>query len=124
MVNHQTIGERATQLSPQDLTALLADLHEQRLFRRSQLQQLQLDAVPSARDRRRHRPESQRAARVAAAVSARMILSDVEAALRRISEGRYGTCQLCRRPVDRERLMIVPQARYCARCQQVRRAGQ
>lgn len=121
-MNRQTIGERATQLSPQDLTALLADLHEQRLFRRTQLQQL--DAVPGAGDRHQHRPESQRGARVAAAVSARMILSDVEAALRRISEGRYGTCQLCRHPVDRERLMIVPQARYCARCQQVRRAGQ
>ena len=47
----------------------------------------------------------------------------VEAALARMNEGGYGTCRLCRRAIDRERLMIVPQARYCARCQQVKEAG-
>jgi RNA polymerase-binding transcription factor DksA len=52
-----------------------------------------------------------------------MVLADVEAALTRMDQGRYGTCHLCRRPIARERLMIVPQARYCARCQQVREAG-
>lgn len=57
------------------------------------------------------------------AASARMVLNDAEAALRRMDEGRYGTCHLCRQPVDRERLMIVPQARYCARCQHVREAA-
>ncbi|MFD9023367.1 TraR/DksA family transcriptional regulator [Streptomyces parvulus] len=57
------------------------------------------------------------------AASARMVLADVEAALRRLAEGRYGDCHLCRRPMDRAHLMIVPQARYCARCRQVREAG-
>ncbi|MFF9044993.1 TraR/DksA family transcriptional regulator [Streptomyces parvulus] len=56
------------------------------------------------------------------AASARMVLADVEAALRRLAEGRYGDCHLCRRPMDRAQLMIVPQARYCARCRQVREA--
>lgn len=51
-----------------------------------------------------------------------MVLADVEAALRRMDEGTYGICPLCRRPVDRERLAIVPQARYCARCQHVKEA--
>jgi RNA polymerase-binding transcription factor DksA len=37
-------------------------------------------------------------------------------------EGSYGDCHLCRRPIERERLVIVPQARYCARCQQVKEA--
>ena len=56
------------------------------------------------------------------AASARMVLADVEAALARMDDGTYGTCRLCRRTIDRERLMIVPQARYCARCQQVKEA--
>lgn len=52
-----------------------------------------------------------------------MVLADVRAALQRLAEDRYGTCHLCRSPIDRGRLAIVPQARYCARCQQVREAG-
>ena len=44
-------------------------------------------------------------------------------AIVRIEDGSYGYCHLCRRPIERERLEIVPQARYCARCQQVREAG-
>ncbi|MER5477800.1 TraR/DksA C4-type zinc finger protein [Streptomyces sp. NPDC002734] len=51
------------------------------------------------------------------AAPARMVLADVEAALRRMDEGRYGVCHRCRLPVDRKRLRVVPQARYCAPCQ-------
>ena len=32
------------------------------------------------------------------AASARMVLADVEAALERMDEGSYGTCELCRAP--------------------------
>lgn len=96
MVNHQIIDDRGTHLSPEDLAALSENLREQFLFRREQSQQL--------------------------SASARMVLADVEAALGRMDRGDYGVCHLCRHPIDRERLMIVPQARYCARCQQVRGA--
>ncbi|WAP59176.1 TraR/DksA family transcriptional regulator [Streptomyces sp. S465] len=121
MVNHQTVGDRAAHLSPEDLAALRENLHEQRLFRQEQLRQI---AAPSrAEDLLRRRSAAQAEVHVEVAASARMVLADVEAALRRIVEGRYGTCHLCRRPVERDRLMIVPQARYCARCQQVREAG-
>ncbi|MEU4896031.1 TraR/DksA C4-type zinc finger protein [Streptomyces sp. NPDC044780] len=121
MVNHQTIGDRAAHLSPEDLAALRENLHEQRLFRQEQLRQI---AAPSrAEDLLRRRSAAQAEVHVEVAASARMVLADVEAALRRIAEGRYGMCHLCRRPVERDRLMIVPQARYCARCQQVREAG-
>ncbi|CAL9670142.1 RNA polymerase-binding transcription factor DksA [Streptomyces sp. enrichment culture] len=122
MVNHQIIGDRATHLSPEVLAALQENLHEQRLFRQEQLRQLAA-APPEAGTSRRRRSAAQAEVRVRLAASARMVLSDVEAALRRIAEGRYCACHLCRRPIDRERLMIVPQARYCARCQQVREAG-
>ncbi|MFB6788734.1 TraR/DksA family transcriptional regulator [Streptomyces olivaceus] len=137
MVNHQTIGDRAhhrapdhdtgpspvsprpplpsphplAPLSPEDLVALRENLQEQRLFREEQLRRLAV--LPPGTD-------AGSEAGVGLAASARMVLADVEAALGRMAEGRYGRCHLCRRSVGRERLVIVPQARYCARCQQVR----
>ncbi|MDQ0753116.1 DnaK suppressor protein [Streptomyces africanus] len=122
MVTHQTIGESTAHLSAADLAALRENLHEQRLFRQEQLRQLAGPATSRAEDRRGRQAAAQMEVRVKLAASARMVLADVEAALARMQEGSYGTCHLCRRPVDRQRLMIVPQARYCARCQQVKEA--
>ncbi|GAA5204718.1 hypothetical protein GCM10023323_08820 [Streptomyces thinghirensis] len=125
VVNNQIIGDRDTRLSPlspEDLAVLRDSLHEQRLFREEQL--LQIANVPTRTDEPvPRRSAAQTEVRVELAASARMVLADVEAALERMAEGRYGRCHLCRRPIDRERLVIVPQARYCARCQQVREAG-
>lgn len=120
-MNHQTIGDQNAHLSPEDLAALREDLHEQLLFRQEQLRQIA--AASRAEDLRRRRCPAQAEVHLTLVASARMVLSDVEEALRRIAECSYGTCHLCRRPVDRERLLVVPQARYCARCQQVREAG-
>ncbi|WP_329296507.1 TraR/DksA C4-type zinc finger protein [Streptomyces pseudovenezuelae] len=123
-MNHQTIDDRNTALTIEDFAALRENLHEQRLFRREQLQQLSAEANADADADAA--PERRGAAhievRVRLAASARMVLTDVEAALDRMDQGRYGACHLCRGPIARERLMIVPQARYCARCQQVREA--
>ncbi|MER6133736.1 TraR/DksA C4-type zinc finger protein [Streptomyces sp. NPDC001815] len=122
MVNHQTIDDRDTTLSIDDLAALRENLHEQRLFRQEQLQQLSTSATTRADALLDRQAASQVEVRVKLAASARMVLADVEAALTRMDQGRYGTCHLCRGPVARERLRIVPQARYCTRCQQVREA--
>ncbi|MEW2288370.1 TraR/DksA C4-type zinc finger protein [Streptomyces sp. NPDC047841] len=122
MVNHQTIGQSTTHLSAEDLAALRRHLQEQRLFRQEQLLQLAGPVTSRAEDRLQRQAAAQIEVRVKLTASARMVLADVEAALRRMDDGSYGTCHLCRRPVDRERLMIVPQCRYCVRCQQVRRA--
>ncbi|MFF0221557.1 TraR/DksA family transcriptional regulator [Streptomyces sp. NPDC004629] len=121
--NQQTISDRDTCLTPEDLVALRESLTEQLLFRREQLQQIAAAAVPGADDGSGLPAASQVEVRVKLANSARMVLTDVEAALRRMDRQRYGDCHLCLRPIARERLMIVPQARYCARCQQVREAG-
>ncbi|MEU5225731.1 TraR/DksA C4-type zinc finger protein [Streptomyces toyocaensis] len=121
MVTHQTIGECDTALTPEDLAALRENLHEQRLFRQEQLRQFA--STSRADDRRRQADAAQIEVGVKLAASARMVLADVEAALARMDSGEYGTCHLCRRPVERHRLLIVPQARYCGRCQQVREAG-
>ncbi|MGV9939617.1 TraR/DksA family transcriptional regulator [Streptomyces sp. NPDC003401] len=130
-VNHRTVGERSPVLSAEDLAALRENLHEQLLFRREQIEQLTSAApalVPGDGDGDGDGPGGLRAAArievgVQLAASARMVLADVEAALRRMDEGRYGSCRLCRRPIARELLAIVPQARHCARCRQVRETG-
>ncbi|MGW0476412.1 TraR/DksA family transcriptional regulator [Streptomyces coeruleorubidus] len=118
----QTIGESTTHLSAEDLAALRENLHEQCLFRQEQLRQLAGPTTSRSEDRLQRQTAAQMEVRIKLAASARMVLADVEAALSRMNEGSYGICHLCRRPVARQRLMIVPQARYCARCQQVKEA--
>ena len=122
MVNHRTIARRRTHLSAEDLAALRENLHEQRLFRREQLCRLAGSADSRAEERREQQAAAQIEVRVQLAASARMVLADVEEALRRMDQGTYGTCHLCRHVIALDRLTIVPQARYCARCQQVKEA--
>jgi len=43
-------------------------------------------------------------------------LNEIDAALRRISEGRYGTCQACGGPMGLQRMRAIPEARYCTGC--------
>ncbi|GAA5022120.1 hypothetical protein GCM10023335_53770 [Streptomyces siamensis] len=121
-MNHQTISRSTAQLSADDLAVLRENLHEQRLFRQEQLQQLSGPVTSRIEDRLLQQAASQIEVHIKLAASAHMVLADVEAALARMDDGTYGTCHLCRRPVERERLLIVPQARYCARCQQVKEA--
>ena len=40
-------------------------------------------------------------------------LGQIDAALRRIEEGSYGTCAVCGRPIGEERLRAVPWATLC-----------
>ena len=121
MVTHQTVGEHDTALTCEDLAALREDLREQQAFRQEQLRQFA--STSRAEDRRRQADPARIEVGIKLAASARMVLADVEAALARMDSGEYGACQLCLRPVERHRLLIVPQARYCGRCQQVKEAG-
>jgi len=43
-------------------------------------------------------------------------LSEIDAALQRIHEGRYGTCQSCGGPMGLQRIRAIPEARYCMGC--------
>ena len=47
----------------------------------------------------------------------RTTLDHIEAALRKIDKGTYGTCESCRKPIPRPRLEALPFARYCIACQ-------
>jgi RNA polymerase-binding protein DksA len=41
------------------------------------------------------------------------LLAEIDAALERIEDGTYGTCVVCGRPIDAERLQAVPYATLC-----------
>ena len=43
-------------------------------------------------------------------------LDEINAALRRLSAGEYGTCELCDSPIGQARLKALPWARLCIRC--------
>jgi DnaK suppressor protein len=46
-------------------------------------------------------------------------LRSARAALRRIEEGSFGTCQRCDEDIHPKRLAAVPWARFCIRCQDI-----
>lgn len=40
-------------------------------------------------------------------------IQDVDAALHRLDQGTYGTCEVCHEPISDDRLDAVPAARFC-----------
>jgi RNA polymerase-binding protein DksA len=52
----------------------------------------------------------------ALAQAARGHLADIDAALARVADGSYGTCQKCGQPIGAERLAARPTARTCIGC--------
>lgn len=45
------------------------------------------------------------------------ILDQCETALQRIGQLRYGICDECERPIAKERLLAMPRATLCTKCQ-------
>ena len=50
------------------------------------------------------------------AVAARRKLEDVEEALARLAAGRFGRCEQCDAPIPAGLLTLIPETRYCPRC--------
>jgi RNA polymerase-binding protein DksA len=48
------------------------------------------------------------------------LLYEVDDALKRFSEGGYGICQQCSRPISLRRLKAVPSASLCVSCQRAK----
>lgn len=46
-------------------------------------------------------------------------LNLIDAALRKIKDGSYGVCDLCKKPIPSKRLMAVPHAPFCISCQEL-----
>lgn len=101
-------------MSPHDVAGLAAQhferwrrLHDERRFRLEQLAVLEAEP-PSGR---RHESVNQ-ALRMAAAA----ILREIDAALARMDEGRYGLCVSCSQPLPAGRLDVLPMVALCMPC--------
>ena len=46
-------------------------------------------------------------------------LEEINEALKKINEGRYGICEMCEEPIQEERLKIKPFAKYCIICREI-----
>lgn len=55
--------------------------------------------------------------------AARREIEEIDAALARIGEGRYGLCLACDGPIGLQRLRAIPEARYCLTCSGLRSDG-
>jgi RNA polymerase-binding protein DksA len=51
------------------------------------------------------------------------VLRQIDAALKRIDDGTYGTCASCGRPISEERLEAMPYADLCIDCRRRAEAG-
>jgi RNA polymerase-binding transcription factor DksA len=92
------------------LRVLRAELEEQRRFRIEQLGELAVELAASTDHEHLH------VAR-ALAVAAEAALRDIDLALVRMERGGYGICEDCKRPIQQERLDVLPMSRLCTPCQ-------
>lgn len=51
------------------------------------------------------------------ASSEQQLLNQIDEALHKMDEGRYGICEICSKPIAQKRLLAVPYARFCIKCQ-------
>ncbi len=48
--------------------------------------------------------------------SRREALFDIDLALKKVNQGKYGLCERCGKPISKRRLKFLPQARNCMKC--------
>jgi len=74
----------------------------------------------AAEDRRGHPAGAAETARpqrlLREATAARRALGETEDALARLSDGSFGRCEQCSRPIPAIELLAEPETRYCAEC--------
>jgi len=113
---------------PEDARAALAAARERTLARLASLEREFAGIVEAARDAGtddEHDPEGatlafERQHVAALADAAREDLAEIQAALARLADGSYGTCQACSARISAERLAARPAARTCVGCARAR----
>jgi RNA polymerase-binding transcription factor DksA len=98
-----------------ELSAVRAELNQQRRFRIQQLDELTADSAEAVATADEPRLQVTRALRIAAEAA----LGEIDDALRRLRDGSYGACEHCREAIADGRLEVLPTARLCTRCQYV-----
>jgi RNA polymerase-binding transcription factor DksA len=109
-------------------SALRSRLESEQKRLANELEQLRIAAYPTE-ERREGSPFGKREEeateslelerRLALEKQIREQLADVEAALAKFSEGTYGNCENCGKPIDPERLEALPQAKSCVACKEL-----
>ncbi|HST48552.1 TraR/DksA family transcriptional regulator [Jatrophihabitans sp.] len=109
-MRNQSAAGVVTDLTQAELLTFEAALHEQRSFRLEQLAELADGA--GARS-------APLGSEVAGALeqAARHALAEIDLALDRLRDGRYGQCVDCGGAVGRDRLEVLPAAARCMPCQ-------
>lgn len=82
-------------------------LQDERRFRAEQLAGLDADLAASDRHER---------VKLALRIAATSALAEVDAALARLAEGRYGLCVSCARRITDDRLDVLPMTALCMPC--------
>jgi RNA polymerase-binding transcription factor DksA len=109
----------ADHLTPQTLPGWRALLESHWRARLERVTELSL-AYHDAEEARAGQPPSRaRSARplLRQAVTERRALAEIEAALARLGNGRFGRCERCGGVISAPRLTRTPQARYCMSCE-------
>jgi len=93
------------------------ELQRQREFRLRQLEELEtaLSSAPSFSP-----DEPQHQVILDLQYAAAIVLTDIDAALKKIDIGTYGKCERCRTAIPRQRLAVLPMVRLCMACQAAR----
>ena len=50
----------------------------------------------------------------------RQLLYEIDDALKKIEEGRFGICEECKSPISKSRLKAIPYTRLCLKCQEAK----
>jgi RNA polymerase-binding transcription factor len=100
-------------------SAIRSQLVQQRRLRLQQLEELGLDAAEA------HAADDEPRLQVIGglALAAESALSEIDAALKRLEEGSYGTCESCAEPIPWQRLEVLPMTRLCIPCQYLAESG-
>lgn len=99
--------------------AIRSELVQQRRFRLQQLEELRMDAAEV------HATPDEPRLQIThvLTVAAELALSEIDAALQRLEEGSYGTCERCGEPISSQRLDVLPMTRLCTPCQYLAESG-
>ena len=82
-----------------DESAAVVELDQAKVGRLSRMDAMQAQAMAKASSQRR-----------------KVLLREIDAALKRIDDGEYGLCQACEEPINPKRLDVDPTARLCIEC--------
>ncbi|MGB8385002.1 MAG: TraR/DksA C4-type zinc finger protein [Dermatophilaceae bacterium] len=102
-----------------NLRKIRAELQQRRRFRIEQLHRLSVDATEASASA----DESRLQVTSLLTVAAEWALSEIDAALQRLDEGSFGTCERCADPISWQRLEVLPMSRLCTPCQYLGESG-